>query len=60
LRRQLSVLGAQVGALTAQAVELHVQTEHRDIGRDDACKQRRDDPDPEDAAGNTSLALRDT
>src|SRR5712691_1767115 len=59
LRRQLRVLSAQVGAFTAKAVELHVQAQHGDIGRDHACKQSCDDPDPEDPAGDPVLALRD-
>src|SRR5216684_28060 len=35
LRRELRILSAQVGALTAEVVELHVQAQDGDVGRDD-------------------------
>src|SRR5439155_13325570 len=46
-------------SLAAQTVELHVEAQHGDIGRDHTRKERRDDPDPEHAARDTALALRD-
>src|SRR5439155_229770 len=54
------VLSAQVGALTAEAVELHVQAQHGDVRRNHAREQRRDDPDPEDPTGDPLPALDDT
>src|SRR6266852_996244 len=59
LRGELRVLSAQVGALTTEAVELHVEAEHRDIGRDHAREQRRDDSDPERSPGHPVLTLCD-
>src|SRR5713226_3824580 len=60
LRRELRILSAQVGALTAEVVELHVQAQDGDVGRDDTREQRRDDPDPKDTARDAVLALDGT
>src|SRR5206468_3414082 len=61
LRRDLSVelgvVGTQLVALTLGLVEAHVEPEHGDIQRHDACEQSRDKADPDDAAGDSPARL---
>ena len=56
LHRQSRVLGAQVGAFAPEVVELHVQTQDGDVQRDHTGEQCGNDPDPEHASGDATLA----
>ena len=49
---------AELVPLARELVELHVQPQHGDVQRDDACEQHGDEDDPDDAARDAAPRRR--